>query len=194
MHDVFIFLYILVLVVVGLLILLYVVVPSIIRSTIAKTKLCFRSFNIEQIEKNRFRLPASIICPLIINIDNVGILIINESIDIGSGSSGSTVVRINCPFVVSDIIAFDNFIRSLIFERNVVWHLKAEASIQPLSHHMVCYSKIPFNKEVKLNGLDGLSNVSIDSISFNRSTAHNIVVDVLIKFVNPSIFSIDVGK
>jgi len=189
----------------GVLLVLYVIIPAIVRSAIAKAQLGFRSVNIEQIQNNSFRLraqlelshtgfiPATIVAPLIINVDNVGIITNNESIAISSGFSNSTVVPIDCPFVVSDMAAFHNFTRSLIFESDVVWHLQAETTIRPISRHMLSYSKIPFNKEVTLSALNGLPNVSIDSISLSRSNAHQLLVDLSIKIANPSVFSIDVG-
>ncbi|CAF3438846.1 unnamed protein product [Rotaria sp. Silwood2] len=190
----------------GILIVLYVIVPAIIRSTIAKAQLDFRSVNIEQIENDRFHLraqlelshtgslPATILPPLIINVDNVGTVVHNESISITGDTTNPTVIPINSPFIVSDMKAFRNFSRSLIFEPNVVWHLKAEATIRPISGHMLSYSKIPFNKEVTLGALNSLPNVSIDSISLIRSDAHRVIIDLTIKITNPSIFSIDLGQ
>ncbi|CAF3303197.1 unnamed protein product [Rotaria socialis] len=166
----------------------------------------FRWINIEQIENDRFHLraqlelshtgsiPATILSPLIINVNNVGIVVHHESISISGDAHASTVVLISAPFIVSDLKAFRNFSRSLIFESNVVWNLKAEATIRPILRHMISYSKIPFNKEVTLSALNGLSNVSIDSINLNRSDAHRILVDLVIKIVNPSVFSITLGQ
>ncbi|CAF3744286.1 unnamed protein product [Rotaria socialis] len=180
--------------------------PTIIRLIIAKVKIDFRWINIEQIENDRFHLraqlelshtgsiPATILSPLIINVNNVGIVVHHESISISGDAHASTVVLISAPFIVSDLKAFRNFSRSLIFESNVVWNLKAEATIRPILRHMISYSKIPFNKEVTLSALNGLSNVSIDSINLNRSDAHRILVDLVIKIVNPSVFSITLGQ
>ncbi|UJR30114.1 hypothetical protein I4U23_017655 [Adineta vaga] len=199
-------LFVLLILLLGILFVLYVVVPIIVRSTIDKTQLAFRSVNIEEIEKDRFRLraqlelsrtgsiPATIIPPFIIHVDNVGIVTINESISIKGDSSATTVVPIDSPFDVINITAFHNFTRSLVFQSNVIWHLKAQATIQPLTRHMLSYSNIPFNKDVSLNALDGLQNVSIRSINMNRSTEHQIYADILIQIINPSIFSIDVGQ
>ncbi|CAF1500658.1 unnamed protein product [Adineta steineri] len=179
---------------------------AIVRSTIAKAQLDFRSVNIEQIQNDSFRLraqlelsntgsiPATIMPPLIINVDNLGIVTNNEAITIKGDSSGKTIVPIDSPFVVTDLSAFYKFTHSLVFESNVIWHLKAEATIKPISSHMLSYSKIPFNKDVKLNALNGLPNVSIDYISLNRSDQHHILVDLIIKIINPSIFNIDVGQ
>ena len=190
----------------GVIVVLYAVVPTIIRSAIAKAKLDFHSVNIEQIQKDRFHLraqlelshtgsiPVTILPPLIINVDNVGTIISNESIVITGDSAASVFVPIDSPFIVSDLKAFHNFSRSLIFERNIVWHLKAEATIRPISSYMLSYSKIPINKEVTLNALNSLPNVSINSISLNRSDAHRIFADLVIKIMNPSKFNIDLGK
>ncbi|CAF1211633.1 unnamed protein product [Adineta ricciae] len=190
----------------AVLLTLYVIIPIIVRATIDKAQVGFHSVNIEQVEKDRFRLraqlelsrtgsiSATIIGPLIINVDNVGIVTVNESISIKGGSSGTTVVPIDSPFMVTNITAFHNFTRSLVFDSRVVWHLKAEATIQPLTRHMLSYSNIPFNKDVTLNALNGLPNVTINSINLNRSTEHNVFADINIQIVNPSLFSIDVGR
>ncbi|CAF1121316.1 unnamed protein product [Rotaria sp. Silwood1] len=190
----------------GILVVLYAVVPEIIRSLIAKAKLDFHSVNIEQIENDRFHLraqlelshtgslPASILPPLIIHVDDVGIVVHNESISITGDAAGATIIPISSPFIVSDMKAFRNFSRSLIFEPNVVWHLKAKATIRPISRHMLSYSHIPFNKEVTLGALNRLPNVSIDSLSLIRSDAHRVLIDLIIKITNPSIFSIDLGQ
>jgi hypothetical protein len=197
---------VLLLLLLGLLLVLYVIVPAIVRSTIDKAQIGFRSVSIEQIQKDRFQLraqleisktgsiPATIVAPLIINVDNVGVVTINESITIKGGSSSSTVVPIDSPFVVSDIAAFHNFTRALVFESRVVWHLQAEATIRPLTRHMLSYSKIPFNKQVTLDALHALPNVSINSIRLNRSNEQQVLADISIQIVNPSIFNIDVGK
>ncbi len=162
--------------------------------------------NIEQIENDRFRLraelvlshtgsiPATIVPPLIIHVDNVGTVTNNEAITITGGSANSTVIPIDCPFMISNFDAFNNFTRSLIFQSDVIWHLKAEATIRPISSYMISYSKIPFNKEVTLHALNGLHDVKIDSISLNRSDADHVIVDLIIKIQNPSLFNIDLGK
>ncbi|CAF0888313.1 unnamed protein product [Rotaria sordida] len=190
----------------GILVVFYVVVPVVIRSIIAKAQLDFRSVNIEQIENDRFHLraqlelsdtgalPATILSPLIINVDNVGIVVHNEPISITGDTTGPTIIPINSSFIVSDMKAFRNFSRSLIFEPNVIWHLKAEVTIQPISHHMLAYAKIPFNKEVTLDALNRLPNVSINSLSLRRSDAYRVLADLIIKIPNPSIFSIDLGQ
>ncbi|CAF0803975.1 unnamed protein product [Rotaria sordida] len=112
-----------------------------------------------------------------------------KSISITGDAVDPTIVPINSPFIVSDMKAFRNFARSLIFEPNVVWHLKAEATVRPISRHMLSYSKIPFNKEVSLDALNRLPNVSIVSISLKRSDAYRVLIDLIIKITNPSIFS-----
>jgi hypothetical protein len=185
---------------------LYAVIPAIVRSTIAKAQLDFRSVSIEQIQTNSFRLraelelsntgsiPATILPPLIIHVDNIGTITNNEAIAITGGSANPTVIPIDAPFFITDLEAFNNFSHSLIFQPNVVWHLQAQATIRPLSSHMVSYSNIPFNKEVTLHALNGLTDVSIDSLSLSRSDNHRVLVDIVIKMKNPSVFSIDVGK
>jgi hypothetical protein len=59
---------------------------------------------------------------------------------------------------------------------------------------MISYSNIPFNKEVTLGAFDGLRDVTIGSIDLSRSNATHVIVDLIIKMRNPSIFGIDVGK
>jgi hypothetical protein len=207
------YLFILLCIAIGLLILLiaavillYAVIPAIVRSAIGKANLGFRSVNIEQIENNGFRLraelelsntgsiPASIIPPLVIHVDDIGTVTNNEIVSITGGSGNSTIVPIDAPFIITNVDAFNNFSRSLIFQPKVVWHLKADATIRPISSHMMSYSNIPFNKDVTLNAFNGLRDVSIGSISLNRSDAQNIIVDIVIKIRNPSVFSIDLGK
>jgi hypothetical protein len=187
-------------------ILLYVVVPVIVRSAITKANLDFRSVNIVQIEDHGFRLqadlelsntgsiPATIIPPFVIHVDDVGTVTNTEKISITGGSNNSTIIPIDAPFMITNMDAFNNFSRSLIFQPNVIWHLKADATIRPISSYMLSYSNIPFNKEVKLNAFNGLRDVSINSISLNRSDAQNIIVDIVIKIRNPSVFGIDLGK
>ena len=103
-------------------------------------------------------------------------------------------MSIDSTFLVSSLEAFHNFSRSLIFEANVTWHLTAEVTVRPLWRPMLSYSKIPFNKEVTFAALHGLSNVTIDSIRMNRSTADRILADLTITMANPSIFTIDLGE
>ena len=91
---------------VGIVNILYGVVPVIVRSTIAKAQLAFRSVNIEQIEKDRFRLrgelelsqtgslPGTILAPLVITVDDVGAITYNQPISITGDSSRPTVVSI----------------------------------------------------------------------------------------------------
>ncbi len=190
----------------GALLVLYVVVPAIVRSTIDKAQLGFRSVSIENIENDRFRLraelelsntgsiPATILPPFIIHVNDVGRIINNEPIIITGNSSGKTVVPIDSSFIVSNVEAFNNFSRSLVFESNVVWQLKSEATIRPIGRFMPSYSNIPFNKVVTLGALNGLPNVSIGAISLSRSNAHRVIADLTIKITNPSVFSIDLGK
>ncbi|UJR16367.1 hypothetical protein I4U23_003270 [Adineta vaga] len=189
----------------SIIIVLYVIVPAIVRSTIEKTELSFRSINIEDIKNDSFRLraelelsrtgsiPATILSPLIINVDDVGVVRNEQSIKITGDGDQPTIIPIDSPFVVSNLGAFNNFTRSLIFESSVVWHLTAKASIQPISTVMPTYSNIPFNKKVTLNALNGLQNVSIKTVDLRRSTAKHIFVDIIIEIGNPSIFNIDLG-
>ncbi|CAF2367300.1 unnamed protein product [Rotaria sp. Silwood2] len=191
---------------IGIIIVLYAIVPAIVRSTIEKAELSFRFVNIEDIENDRFRLraelelsrtgsiAATILAPLVINVDNVGTVKNDKPISIDGYPDRPTIVPIDSPFIISDLEAFHRFSRSLIFESNVVWQLTAKASIQPISSAMPVYSNIPFNKQVKLNALNSLQNVSIKSISLRRSNAHKIFVDIIIVIPNPSIFSIDLGE
>ncbi|CAF1124481.1 unnamed protein product [Adineta steineri] len=190
----------------GLLLVFYVIVPVIVRSTIDKAELSFRSINIEEIENDRFRLraqlelsrtgsiSATILSPLVINVDNVGIVRNEQSIIITGDADRSTIVPIDSPFVVSNLDAFHKFTRSLIFESQVIWHLTAKASIQPISSSMPVYFNIPFNKQVTLNALNGLQNVNIQSVSLRRSDRQHIFADIVIEIPNPSLFSIDLGE
>jgi hypothetical protein len=190
----------------GIIIILYAIVPAIVRSTIDKAELAFKSINIEEIGNDRFRLraqlelsrtgsiPATILSPLIINVDNVGTVRNDQPIVITGHADHSTIVPINSPFIVSSLEAFHSFSRSLIFESQVVWELTAKASVQPISSAMPVYSNIPFNKKVTLNALNSLRNVEIKSISLRRSNAERIFADIIIEISNPSIFSIDLGK
>jgi hypothetical protein len=190
----------------GIIIVLYAIVPAIVRSTIDKAQLAFKSINIEEIGNDRFRLraqlelsrtgsiPATILSPLIINVDNVGTVRNDQPIVIAGDADHSTIVPINSLFIVSNLEAFHSFSRSLIFESHVVWQLTAKASVQPISSAMPVYSNIPFNKKVTLNALNSLRNVEIKSISLRRSNAERIFADIIIEISNPSIFSIDLGK
>ena len=197
---------VLLLILLGIIIVLYAIVPSIVRSTIAKAQISFRSVNIEQVEADRFRLRAqlelsrtgsigaAILPPLIIDVNNVGVVTNREKISIAGDANRATVVPVDAPFIVSSLEAFHNFSRSLIFESRIVWHLTAKASVQPISRHMPVYSNIPFDKEVTLDGLNGLQKVGIKSVSLRRSDAKRIYVDILIDIANPSLFSVDVGR
>ncbi|CAF1327962.1 unnamed protein product [Rotaria sordida] len=191
---------------IGIIIVFYAIVPAIVRSTIEKAELSFRSVNIEDIENDRFRLraqlelsrtgsiPATIRPPLIINVDNVGTVRNDQPIVIDGDPDRSTLVPIDSPFIISDLQAFHKFSRSLIFEEHVIWYLTSKASVQPISGAMPVYSNIPFNKQVKLNALNSLQNVSIRSVSLLRSDKTRIVADIIIEIPNPSIFSIELGK
>ena len=197
---------VLLIILLGILMVLYAIVPAIVRSTIAKAQLSFRSVNIEEIENDRFRLraqlelsrtgsiAATILPPLIINVDNVGTVRNDQPIVIAGDSDRSTFVPIDSPFIVSNLFAFHNFTRSLIFESNVVWHLTAQVSIQPISSIMPIYSNILFDKKVTLDALNSLHNVNIKTISLRRSDVQRILVDIIIEIPNPSIFTIDLGK
>ncbi|CAF1029434.1 unnamed protein product [Rotaria sordida] len=190
----------------GIIIVLYAIVPAVVRSTIEKAELSFRSINIEDIKNDNFRLraqlelsrtgsiAATILPPLVINVDNIGTVRNDKPISIEGYSDRPTIVPVDSPFIISDLEAFHKFSRSLIFEQNVIWHLTAKASIQPISSIMPVYSNIPFNKQVKLNALNSLQNVSIKSISLRRSDAYRIFADIIIVIPNPSVFSIDLGE
>ncbi|CAF4136821.1 unnamed protein product [Rotaria sordida] len=190
---------------IGIIIVFYAIVPAIVRSTIEKSELSFRSVNIEDIENDRFRLraqlelsrtgsiPATIRPPLIINVDNVGTVRNDQPIVIDGDPDRSTVVPVDSPFIISDLQAFHKFSRSLIFEEHVIWYLTSKVSVQPISGAMPVYSNIPFNKQVKLNALNSLQNVSIRSVSLLRSDKTRIVADIIIEIPNPSIFSIELG-
>jgi hypothetical protein len=196
----------LLIILIAVVVLLYAIIPVILRSTIKKSNLGFRSVNIEQIGDNGFRLradlelsntgsiPAMILPPLVIHVDDVGVVTNNEQISIRGGSGNSTIIPIDAPFNITNMDAFNNFSRSLIFQPNVVWHLKSTATIRPISSHMLSYSNIPFNKEVTLKAFNGLRDVGIGSVNLNRSDAQNIIVDIVIKIKNPSVFGIDLGK
>ena len=191
---------------IGILLVFYAVIPAIVRSAIDKAQLDFRSVSIEEIENDRFRLraelelsrtgsiPATILPPLIINVDQVGTVSNNRSIVIEGDSSKATLVPVDSPFLVTDLTGFHRFSRALIFESEVIWHLTAKASIQPISRHMPVYSNIPFNKQVKLTALNSLRRVTIQSIDLRRSNAEEISVDLLIEIFNPSFFTIDLGE
>ena len=197
---------VLLLILLGVIIVLYAIVPVIVRSTIAKAQISFRTVSIQEVETDRFRLRAqlelsrtgsigaTILAPLSINVNDVGIVTNRQTISIAGDANRATVVPVDAPFIVSSLEAFENFSRSLIFESRVVWHLTAKASVQPISRHMPVYSGIPFDKEVTLDGLNGLQKVGIKSISLRRSDAKRIYADILINIANPSIFSVDVGR
>lgn len=191
---------------IGILIGFYAIIPAIIRSTIDNAELAFRSVTIDEIQDDRFRLrtelelsrtgsiPAKILAPLIIDVDKLGTVRHDTIIDIKGGGSQPLVVPVDSPFIISNQSGFENFARSLIFDENVMWHLTAEASVQPISQHMPVYSGIPFDKKVKLRGLNKLQRVNIQSISLLRSDAHHIYVDLVIEIFNPSLFKIALGK
>lgn len=184
---------------------LYVIVPAVIRSTIDKAEMSFSSVSIEQIEEASFRLravlvlsktgaiSASIIAPLKINVNDVGEVVNSQTIKIDGGSN-ATIVPIDSPFSITNMLSFQNFSHSLIFEANVMWHLSATATVQPLGSFMPSYSSIPFIKNVTLTALNGLSNVTVESVNFNRSDDHQILTDIVINIYNPSVFSIDLGS
>ncbi|UJR07385.1 hypothetical protein I4U23_011671 [Adineta vaga] len=189
----------------GSIIVLYAIVPSIVRSSIEKAEVSFRSINIEDIKNDSFHLraklelsrtgsiSATILSPLIINVDNFGVVKHGQSIKITGNGDQPSIVSIDSPFVISNLEAFNNFTRSLIFESSVIWYLTAKVSIQPISTVMPTYSNIPFNKKVTLNALHGLQNVSIKTVDLRRSTAKRIFVNIIIEIDNPSIFNIDLG-
>ena len=191
---------------IGLLIVFYAVVPAIVRSTIGKAQLDFRSVNIEQIENDRFRLraelelsrtgsiAATILPPLIIDVEHVGTVRNEQPIVIEGDPEKATIVPVDSPFVVTDRLGFHRFSRALIFDSEVIWQLTAKASIRPISRHMPVYSDIPFEKKVRLNALNALRRVTIQSIDLRRSTAQQIHVDLRIEIFNPSFFTIDLGE
>ncbi|CAM4755173.1 unnamed protein product [Rotaria magnacalcarata] len=191
---------------IGIIIVFYAIVPAIVKSTIEKAELSFRSVNIGDIGNNGFRLraqlelsrtgsiSAKILPPLIINVDNVGTVRNDDTISIVGDPNRPTIVPIDSPFSVSNLAAFHRFTRSLIFEPHVIWHLTAKASVQPISGVMPVYSNIPFNKKVKLNALNSLQNVKIKSINLRRSDKERIFADIVIEIPNPSLFNIDLGE
>ena len=185
-------------------IVLYAIVPAIVRSTIAKAELGFRSVSIEDVRNDGFRLraqlvlsntgsiPATIVPPLVIHIDNVGTVTNNDPISI-VGSAAETLVSLDCPFVIDNMDAFTDFTHSLVFQPNVTWHLKAEATVRPVSSHMISYSNIPMNKDIRLDAFNGLRDVSIGALNLSRSDSQRIIIDTTIGIRNPSVFSIDLG-
>ncbi|CAF5204130.1 unnamed protein product, partial [Rotaria magnacalcarata] len=122
---------------IGIIIVFYAIVPAIVKSTIEKAELSFRSVNIGDIGNNGFRLraqlelsrtgsiSAKILPPLIINVDNVGTVRNDDTISIVGNPNRPTIVPIDSPFSVSNLAAFHRFTRSLIFEPHVIWHLTA---------------------------------------------------------------------
>lgn len=190
----------------GVLVVFYVIVPAIVRSTIDQAEIGFRSVSIDEIQQDRFRLqtelelsrtgsiPAKILAPLVINVDNIGTVRNEKVIEITGDADKSTIVPVDSPFIVSDQQGFQAFARALIFDEEVTWHLTAKASVQPISRHMPVYSNIPLDKKVKLIALNQLQRVNIRSLSLLRSDAKHIYVDLTIEIVNPSLFTIELGR
>lgn len=198
---------ILLILLVAAIIVLYAVIPAIVRSTIDKAELNFGSLQIDQIQTKSFRLradlimkntgsiPATIVPPLVITVnENVGIVTNNDPISISGSSSNGTVVPLNSQFQIVDMDAFNNFTRGLVFNSNVSWHLQAQATIRPISSAFLSYSNITLDKHITLKAFDGLHNVSISGLSLTRSTATRIIIDTTITIQNPSLFSIELGR
>jgi len=183
---------------------LYAIIPAIVRSTIDKAQLGFNSVQIDQIQDRSFRLraelvmtntgsiPATIVPPLVIQVDDVGKVTNNDPIEITGNSAGS-VASMNCQFEIDDLDAFTRFTRELVFNSNVSWHLTAQATIRPISGSFLSYSNITLDKHIPLQAFDGLKNVSIGTISLERSNATHVIIDTSITIENPSLFSIELG-
>lgn len=185
---------------------LYAIVPSIVRSTIDKAQLGFRSISIEQAQATGFRLraelvlsqtgsiPATIVPPLVIHVDDVGTVTNDNPIRIVGSAADVTVVPLDCPFVIDNMDAFNRFTHNLVFERNVVWHLQAKATVRPISNSFLSYSDIPLDKSITLDAFNGLNNVSIGALDLSRSNATHVNIDTNIRIENPSLFSIELGS
>jgi hypothetical protein len=59
---------------------------------------------------------------------------------------------------------------------------------------MPVYSHIPFDKKLTLTAFNRLENVTIRSVHFDKSDAQTIRVDLIIDILNPSLFTIDLGR
>jgi hypothetical protein len=191
------------LLVIAALVTLYVIIPVVVRSIIHETELSFQSMTICEMEQDRFRLkaqlslrkthsiPATILAPLPIEVNTIGTLYNNESISIRGDPSD---LSMDGSFIVSNMDDFYAFTRTLIFNDQIEWNLKAKVTIRPLWKYMLSYTNIPFDKDINMTALHGLHQVSLEMIRFNRSNDHQLLIDLKININNPSIVTIDLGK
>ena len=106
--------------------------------------------------------------------------------------SGDTTATIDGELQVGDAAAFDGFVRALLNEREVTWHLSASASITPSLGGVALptYSSIAFEKDVSVAGCGGLNVSWVDTFSLQSSNATAVNLDLHLTILNPSSFTI----
>ncbi|CAF1438102.1 unnamed protein product, partial [Didymodactylos carnosus] len=189
----------------------YVIIPMVIKKTIGQANVSFKSILIDNVKSNYFHINSTLeltntgsistrIEPMVLTIQAMDkdtskfttIGLIKSDIPIKT-SGKSSISIIDTQFSVTNIKAFNSFVRDLIFEQKVQWYLTAKANIQPISSSMPHYPDIPFEKQVTIQALNGLKDVQLKTFSLENSTEKQINLDLLIQIDNPSIFTMDLG-
>ena len=106
--------------------------------------------------------------------------------------SGDTTAAVGSAFLVTDSAAFDSFMRSLLAEAAVTWHLSASASVTPLlgGLQLPTYSSVALEKDVTVSGCGGLNQSSVDAFSLLGSNLTHVNIALSLTLLNPSEFSI----
>ena len=105
---------------------------------------------------------------------------------------GDTEVGLNSVLQVGDEAAFDSFVQALLHDKTITWHLSASATITPLlgGLDLPTYSSVAFEKDVQVQGCDGLRQTWVDDFSLASSNATSANIGLHITVYNPSTFSI----
>ena len=198
------------LVTVVLLIVFFAIVPAVISSTVAGVNVSIGQVVISQPDSDAHTMQLN----TSLSITNAGpfsaqlhemTLSISYPLDDGSYSAsigsitvppihmdGDTNADISGTMHIDNLDAFNGFVKKLLQDDTVTWHLSADATVTPYlgSFAMPTYSSVAFEKDVSVQGCAGLSRSWVDSFSLASSNASSANVQLSISIWNPSSFTI----
>ena len=194
-----------------LLIVLFAIVPAIISSTVGSAVVGIGSVSISHPDSSARSMHLN----TSLSISNAGAFTaqlhemsvsishlqddgVSYSPSIGSMTippirlDGDTEVELSSDFHIDDVDAFDGFVKQLLQQSSVTWHLSASASLTPYlgSIALPTYSSVAFEKDVSVQGCAGLSQSWVESFSLSSSNATSANIRLSITILNPSSFSI----
>lgn len=191
----------------GLLIVLYAIVPIIIKNAMGGSQLQFTSITITNPQATSMdvlaigmisgagpisaKLGAMTMYISELNPDGTTTLI--GSITMPSMTvSGDTQLVSQTTMNIMDMGAFNGFTKHMIFDDFIHWHLEASATVTPMFAGIPgpTYTNIPFSKDITLPGCAGLKDAQLVQFQLLGGTASGAASQINLRMVNPSIFSI----